>query len=88
MDEYIEFIEQNLDKINWSNLSYNPVAIHLLEANPEKINWYSLSFNPAAIRLLKANPNKINWYIFGSTPQEDYTYYLEQIENNTSYILK
>ena len=44
MDEYIEFIEQNLDKINW--------------------------------------------YTFGVLHQEDYTYYLEQIENNTSYILK
>ena len=44
MDEYIKFIEDNLDKINWGNLSTNPAAIHLIEemlkTNPDKISWY------------------------------------------------
>ena len=61
MEEYIEFIEQNLDKINWTNLSLNSAAIHILEANPDKINWTNLSLNPAAIHILEANPDKINW---------------------------
>lgn len=42
IEEYIEFIEQNLDKINWNNLSLNPAAIRLLKANPNKINWITV----------------------------------------------
>ena len=37
----------DINKINWSWLSYNPGAIHLLEQNPDKINWDMLSKNPA-----------------------------------------
>ena len=62
----------------------------MLEANPDKINWEYLSLNPAAIHLLKANPNKIEWTYVGSNDlaRINYTYYLEHIVNNSSYILK
>jgi len=30
MSEYVEFIEQNLDKLDWYNLSSNPLIIHLI----------------------------------------------------------
>ena len=38
----IQLLEQNPDKIVWSELSLNPNAIHLLEKNQDKINWFSL----------------------------------------------
>ncbi len=50
-----------IEKLNWTNLSCNPNAMHLLEANPDKINWTNLSCNPNAMHLLEANPDKINW---------------------------
>jgi len=45
----IPLLEENLDKIDWFNLSVNPMAIELLKQNP------------AAIDLLEKNPDKINW---------------------------
>ena len=47
-----ENLEENKDKIQWSNLSYNTNAIQLLEKNIDKINWYSLSANMNAISLI------------------------------------
>jgi len=57
-----------LDKINWSNLSRNPNAIHLLEQNIDKIDWYNLSENPNAIHLLEQNMDKIDWTWFFTNP--------------------
>ena len=42
-----------VEKLNWSNLSLNPNAIHLLEKYLKNIDWELLSFNPNAIELLK-----------------------------------
>ena len=39
-------IQENLDKINWWNLSANPNAIPFLEKNIDKIKWWLLSENP------------------------------------------
>ena len=59
-NEFLPWVKQNQDKINWDKLSENPAAIHLLEKNLDKINWVYLSKNPAAIHLLEKNPDKIN----------------------------
>jgi len=63
MDEYeyvlLDWID--IDKLNWSELSKNPNAIHLLEKNQDKIDWINLSCNPNAIHLLEKNQDKINW---------------------------
>jgi len=40
-----------MDKINWTNLSSNPNAIHLLEKNNDKIVWSELSQNPSIFEL-------------------------------------
>ena len=70
--EVIHILEQNLDKIDWSKLSYNPAAIHLLEQNPDKIDWRMLSMNPKAIHLiseaLEQNPDKIDWRCLSYNP--------------------
>ncbi len=65
----LEFIDKlNLEpiKIDWSELSKNPNAIHFLKNNLDKIDWNSLSLNenPEAIELLENDPNKINWINF------------------------
>ena len=65
----IKYLEDNPEKINWIQLSSNPLAIHLIENNLDKISWRLLSCNPAAIHsfatdrrsLLEANPDKIDW---------------------------
>ncbi len=57
-----------IEKLNWTNLSCNPNAMHLLEANPDKINWTNLSCNPNAMHLLEANPDKINWTNLSCNP--------------------
>jgi hypothetical protein len=47
----IDLIEKNIDKINWTRLSYNPNAIHILEKNKDKIDWGYLSKNPSIFEL-------------------------------------
>ncbi len=54
-------MENNLDKINWCNLSANINAIHILEKNLDKIDWNNLSRNINAISILKNNIDKIDW---------------------------
>ena len=34
------FVENNIDKLEWSQLTRNPNAIHLLEQSPKKKNFY------------------------------------------------
>jgi len=58
----IALLEQNLDKINWYELSQNPNAMGILEKNLDKINWIYLSGNPNAMELLEANHDKIDCY--------------------------
>ena len=53
-----EFINNNIDKLDWSALSNNPNAIHLLEKNIDKIDWKNLSSNLNAIHLLEKNIDK------------------------------
>lgn len=61
----IEMLEQNIDKIDWQNLSINvcPRAIELLKLYPDNIDWYELSRNrsPQAIELLALHPDKVIW---------------------------
>ena len=40
-----KFVEDNINKLNWSMLSVNLNAIALLEANQDKINWGGISSN-------------------------------------------
>lgn len=57
----VQWLENNIEVINWFYLSKNPNALHLLTKNPDKINWYMFSKNSAneAIDLLINNPHKI-----------------------------
>ena len=56
------FVEENIDKINWVKLSFNPNAIYILEKNLDKIDWWALSGNPNAICILEKNIDKIDWF--------------------------
>ena len=42
----IHILEQNLDKVKWTELSRNPNAIPILEKNLDKVDWFWLSKNP------------------------------------------
>jgi len=59
----MEFLEQNLDNINWERLSSNKYegAIRILKNNPDKINWFFLNRNTSAIEIFKVHPDKIRW---------------------------
>lgn len=61
----MDFLENHLDKVSWSDLSTNPCdgALRILTANQDKIDWDSLAHNPSAtaVQLLKENFDKINW---------------------------
>ena len=61
----MDFLEKNLDKVSWNDLSRNPCdgALRILMAHPNEIIWYHLSMNSSskAIELLKNNFTKINW---------------------------
>jgi len=72
------YLEKNPDKIDWSQLSGNPAAIHILEQNTDKINWSQLSRNPAAIHILEQNTDKINWSQLSTNPAI-FTYNYEKI---------
>jgi hypothetical protein len=53
-----KFRFDNMEKINWRELSANPNAIPFLENHVDKIDWCQLSGNPNAIYLLEQNPEK------------------------------
>jgi len=42
-----QFIEKNLDKVDWNSLSKNRNAIHLIKKNLDKVYWGYLSLNPS-----------------------------------------
>jgi len=46
----IKWVVRFFSKLNWSELSSNPNAVHLLENNLDKINWSRLSRNPSIFR--------------------------------------
>lgn len=46
----IKLLEQNPEKIFWSDLCRNPEAMRLLEKNQDKIDWLSLSENPSIFK--------------------------------------
>jgi hypothetical protein len=69
-ENYENYKNESIIKINWSMLSRNPEAIHLLEQYPDRICWKMLCTNPspAAIRLLVQNQDKIYWEVFSLNP--------------------
>jgi hypothetical protein len=75
-------LEQNLDKINWNNLSRNPNATYLLEHNTNKIDWSYLSLYSDRISLLESNMNKINWQTICANPII-FTYDYDKIKRNS-----
>lgn len=56
----IKLIKDNLDKIDWSQLSLNENAIELLEENLDKIDWNYLNMNKKGIEIIKLNVDKMN----------------------------
>lgn len=66
----IELLKDNMDKIDWTELSGNPCAMKLLKANMYRIHWGMLSKNPSdeAIELLKAHMHKICWTKLSENP--------------------
>jgi hypothetical protein len=61
-------LEQNLDKVNWKELSQNPNAIHILEKNMNKVVWDVLSANPNAVHILEQNMDKVCWLNLSLNP--------------------
>ena len=64
---------EEIEKINWYELSENEKAIKLLEENPTKIVWFVLCRNPKAIRLIEkelmVRPENINWFSLSGNPE-------------------
>jgi len=56
--EFISFVKENLDKVDWGWLSWNPNAIQILEQNPDKVNWEWFSRIRNAIHILEKNFDK------------------------------
>lgn len=65
-EEAMKFIEENVHKLCFSELSANPSpeTIRFLKRHFNRIDWYGLSRNPSpeAIELLRLYPNNIKWY--------------------------
>lgn len=58
-----------IHKLDWGQLSRNPLAIRLLESQPENIDWKNLSSNEYAIHLIEKNMDKISWELLSSNPR-------------------
>ena len=56
----IYILKYNLNKFDWSRISYNPVNINMFN-NTENRDFNRLSSYPEAIDLLKNNLDKVNW---------------------------
>jgi hypothetical protein len=57
-NEYVllDFVQENIDKIDWFELSGNHNAVSILEKNIDKINWRQLSSNPNIFELSNILP--------------------------------
>lgn len=67
----IDWINDHKDKLDWEELSANPLAIDVLKDNIDKIKWTELCNNPKGIELLKQNMNKITkcgWINLSANP--------------------
>ena len=47
----MNFLENNLDKIDWNYLSVNSGPISLLRKNQDKIDWYLIFSNPSIFEI-------------------------------------
>ena len=64
-------MKENINKINWFNLSENPNGFEILKDYPEKIDFFYLCSNTSseAIRLLRSNLDKpLNWSALSENP--------------------
>ena len=59
---FLPWVEKNVDKIDWDNLSLNINAISILEKYLDKVNCDTLSRNKNAISILEKNLDKVVWY--------------------------
>ena len=75
-----QLLEQNIDNIDWENLSSNPSprAIRILEQHLDKVDWSYLSSNPGAVDLLKKHQSKIHWTELAGNPNPRAIELLEQ----------
>lgn len=64
----IPLLEQNTDKLLWSNVCMNPGAMKILLDNYDKINWFYLSRNPSAVPLLEENLARADWSMLSMNP--------------------
>jgi hypothetical protein len=56
--DYVRILEENVDKVYWTQLSTNRTAIHILE-KIDKVSWYNLSKNSNAIQILEEH---LDWH--------------------------
>ena len=61
MSELYFYVHENIDKLDWDELSKNEGAIELLLEFPERINWDLVIMNKNKKKLYKKCPEKINW---------------------------
>jgi hypothetical protein len=82
-----DFLKDNIDRLDWNELSANPGAIPLLEAYPERINWEKLLENTEALYLFEKNPDKIDWFeLFNNNrPLKNRIYLFEIYFNKTNW---
>ena len=81
MTELYFYVRENLDKLDWDELSKNEGAIELLLEFPERINWDFVSLNKNKNKkiLYKKYPEKINWKRIGSYDKlNDMSEYLKE----------
>ncbi len=58
-----EFIEQNSDKVNWSNVSVRQtLSEEFIERNSDKVDWCHISaFQKLSEGFIERNADKVNW---------------------------
>jgi len=78
--EAFAMLKQNMDKVSWTYLSINPLAISMIEKqlkdNPSTISWEVLCANTKAIHLIENNLNNmqsnlssLEWHMLSSNPR-------------------
>ena len=77
----IDFLEQNIDKIDWSGLSSNPNAIHLLQREPDKIDWMRLSYNENGMDLMQKYYDTVDTKVLSREVGFERWQYLSRNEN-------
>jgi hypothetical protein len=68
----LDFLQENIDRIDWFKLSSNVYAESIAMLYPERLDWIEVSLNPGMMNLIREYPARVSHsYILSNTAAGD-----------------